>query len=123
MGFEFSNHKVEVEICGSIYVINMGDASMLDTVDRWGEKLRKTDYASLGDGRTKALTVDLRNYLLALLGKGQFDAVFKGRDFNLINGLELFAYLYSEIVKSRVDVSFVQTLNKYMPDVDWLDGE
>ena len=123
MGFEFSKHTVDVEVGGKTYTINMGDATMLDTVERWSAKLAHTDYATMSEGRINALTIDERNYLVALLGKEQFDDVFKGRPFDFIDGLELFAYLYSEIEKSRVDTSFMNTLSKYLPDVEWQNSE
>lgn len=123
MGFEFSSHTVSVEIGGKPYTINMGDADMLDKVERWSAKLSGTDYRSLSEGRLNALSADVRNYLLALLGKEQFEQVFAERAFDFIDGLELFAYLYSEIAKSRVDASFKATLGKYLPDLDWQDAE
>ena len=49
---------------------------MLDTVERWSAKLAHTDYATMSEGRINALTIDVRNYLVALLGKEQFDDVF-----------------------------------------------
>lgn len=123
MGFEFSSHAVSVEIGGKPYVINMGDANMLDKVERWSAKLGNTDYSSLSEGRLNALSADVHNYLVALLGKEHFEEVFAGRTFDFIDGLELFAYLYSEIAKSRVDASFKATLSKYLPDLDWQDAE
>ena len=121
MGFEFSKHAVEVEIEGKRYELNLGDADMLDKVERWSAKLRGVDYAKLAEdgGRMKLLANDVRGYLNALLGDEQFADVFKGRKFDFIDGLELFAYLYSEVAKSRVDEGFKATLAKYMPDVDW----
>lgn len=119
MGFEFSRHEVDVEIDGKPYVINMGDAAMLDEVERWSAKLTQTDYASMSEGRVNALTADVRSYLVALLGNRQFDEVFEKRPFDFIDGLELFAYLCSEIEKSRVNVSFAATLGEYLPDVEW----
>lgn len=123
MGFEFSSHVVNVEICGKPYAINMGDADMLDKVERWSAKLAETEYGSLSEGRLKALATDVRNYLVALLGEEQFEEVFAGRTFDFLDGLELFAYLYSEIAKSRVDASFKATLGKYLPDLDWREAE
>lgn len=123
MGFEFSSHTVDVAICGKQYTINMGDASMLDKVERWSEKLQHTDYAKMTEGRINALSADVHNYLIALLGKEQFEDVFANRPFDFIDGLELFAYLYSEIAKSRVDTSFKNTLNTYLPDIDWQNAD
>ena len=100
MGFEFSSHTVTVEIGGKPYVINMGDADMLDKVEHWSDKLAGTDYRGLSEGRLNALSADVRNYLMAL-----------------------FAFLYAEIAKSRVDASFKATLGKYLPDLDWHDAE
>lgn len=119
MGFEFSSHTVEVTICDKPYTINLGDAAMLDKIERWSNKLQNTDYTTMSEGRINALSADVHNYLIALLGKKQFEEVFAGRSFDFIDGLELFAYLYSEIAKSRVDASFKETLSKYLPDVDW----
>ena len=73
MGFEFSSHTVTVEIGGKPYVINMGDADMLDKVEHWSDKLAGTDYRGLSEGRLNALSADVRNYLMALLGKEQFE--------------------------------------------------
>ena len=120
MGFEFSSHTVTVEIGGKPYVINMGDADMLDKVEHWSDKLAGTDYPGLSEGRLNALSADVRNYLMALLGKEQFEQVFENRPFDFIDGLELFAFLYAE---SRVDASFKATLGKYLPDLDWHDAE
>ena len=119
MGFEFSSHTVTVEIGGKPYVINMGDADMLDKVEHWSDKLAGTDYRGLSEGRLNALSADVRNYLMALLGKEQFEQVFENRPFDFIDGLELFAYLYAEVTKSRVDEGFRANLAKYLPDVDW----
>lgn len=123
MGFEFSSHTVDVTICGKQYTINMGDASMLDKVERWSEKLQRTDYGQMSEGRINALSADVHNYLIALLGKEQFEDVFTNRPFDFIDGLELFAYLYSEIAKSRVDASFRDTLSTYLPDIDWQNDD
>ena len=123
VGFEFSSHTVTVEIGGKPYVINMGDADMLDKVEHWSDKLAGTDYRGLSEGRLNALSADVRNYLMALLGKEQFEQVFENRPFDFIDGLELFAFLYAEIAKSRVDASFKATLGKYLPDLDWHDAE
>lgn len=121
MGFSFSKHVIEVEIEGKAYAVNLGDADMLDKVEQWTAKLQGVDYAKLAkDGtRMKLLANDVRGYLKALLGDGQFDDVFKGRKFDFIDGLELFAYLYAEVAKSRVDEGFKANLAKYLPDVDW----
>lgn len=121
MGFSFSKHVVEVEIEGKPYQINLGDADMLDKVEKWSAKLGGIDYAKLSKdgGRMALLAQDVRGYLKALLGDEQFDAVFNGREFDFIDGLELFAYLYAEVAKSRVDEGFRATLAKYLPDVDW----
>ena len=123
MGFEFSSHTVTVEIGGKPYVINMGDADMLDKVEHWSDKLAGTDYRGVSEGRLNALSADVRNYLMALLGEEQFEQVFENRPFDFIDGLELFAYLYAEIAKSRVDASFKAKLGKYLPDLDWHDAE
>lgn len=123
MGFNFSKHTVDVEIDGEPYSINLGDADMLDKVDRWGVKLRDTDYSKMTDGRIATATADVRSYLVALLGDEQFDAVFRGRRFDFIDGLELFAYLYAEIAASRADVGFRENLAKYLPDVAWSSVE
>lgn len=123
MSFEFSSHTVEVEIGGKPYTINMGDADMLDKVERWSAKLAGTNYATMSEGRTGALAADVHNYLVALLGQGQFEEVFAQRAFDFIDGLELFAYLYAEISKSRVDASFKNTLRTYLPDLDWQNPE
>lgn len=123
MGFEFSSHTVEVTICDKQYTINMGDASMLDKVERWSDKLQHTDYATMSEGRINALAADVHNYLIALLGKEQFEDVFAHRAFDFIDGLELFAFLYSEIAKSRVDTSFKKTLRTYLPDLDWQNAD
>ena len=104
MGFEFSSHTVTVEIGGKPYVINMGDADMLDKVEHWSDKLSGTDYRGLSEGRLNALSADVRNYLMALLGKEQFEQVFENRPFDFIDGLELFAFLYAEIAKDRDEV-------------------
>ena len=61
----------------------------------------------------------MRGYLRALLGDEQFADIFKARKFDFIDGLELFAYLYAEVTKSRVDEGFRANLAKYLPDVDW----
>lgn len=119
MGFSFSKHTVDVEIEGKPYSINLGDADMLDKVERWGNKLQGADYSKMTEGRVAALTSDVRNYLMSLLGKEQFDEVFQGRKFDFIDGLELFAYLYAAIEGSRTDVDFRKNLAKYMPDVNW----
>lgn len=123
MGFEFSDHKVEVEICGVGYVIDLGDLETLEAVDRWGAKLKQTSYADLGDEKIAVLTEDLRNYLAALLGEKQFAEVFAQRAFTFVDGLELFAYLYSEVVKHRASASLAANLKKYMPEMDWQGGE
>lgn len=121
MGFTFSKHTVDVEIEGKSYEINLGDADVLDKVQKWSEKLGRVDYAQLaGDsGRMALLAQDVRGYLKALLGDEQFADIFKARKFDFIDGLELFAYLYAEVTKSRVDEGFRANLAKYLPDVDW----
>ena len=91
MGFTFSKHTVDVEIEGKAYEINLGDADVLDKVEKWSAKLGRVDYAQLaGDsGRMALLAQDVR------------------------------AYLYAEVTKSRVDEGFRANLAKYLPDVDW----
>lgn len=121
MGFSFSDHTVGVEIEGKRYELNLGDADMLDKVDQWSAKLQSVDYAKISadKGRMRLLENDVRGYLKALLGAEQFDDVFKGRKFDFIDGLELFAYLYSEVSRSRIDEQFKATLSKYIPDHDF----
>lgn len=121
MGFSFSKHVVEVEIEGNPYQINLGDADMLDKVEKWSAKLQGVDYAKLSkdSGRMTMLAQDVRGYLKALLGDDQFGQVFERRKFDFIDGLELFAYLYAEVERSRVDEGFMANLAKYMPDVEW----
>lgn len=119
MGFVFSSHSVEVEIEGRQYVIDLGDAEMLDKVEGWGRKLQAVDYNSLSENRTQLLASDVQGYLTALLGKDQFDEVFKNRRFSFIDGLELFAYLWSELARARVAEGFQDRLAKYMPEIDW----
>ena len=112
MGFEFSQHTVNVEVAGKDYVVNMGNA-----------KLSGTDYSAITDGRIEALTNDVRGYLVALLGEEQFASIFEDREFDFIDGLELFAYLYAELSKSRVNASFARTLSKYLPNIDLQDDD
>lgn len=119
MGFTFSSHSVEVEIEGEQYVIDLGDAEMLDKVEDWGRKLQAVDYNSLSENRTQLLSSDVQGYLTALLGKEQFSKAFKNRRFNFIDGLELFAYLWSEVARARVAEDFRGRLAKYMPEIDW----
>ena len=109
MGFTFSKHTVDVEIEGKSYEINLGDADVLDKVQKWSEKLGRVDYAQLAGDSGR----------MALLGDEQFADIFKARKFDFIDGLELFAYLYAEVTKSRVDEGFRANLAKYLPDVDW----
>ena len=71
------------------------------------------------DAARPLLAQDVRGYLKALLGDEQFADIFKARKFDFIDGLELFAYLYAEVTKSRVDEGFRVNLAKYLPDVDW----
>lgn len=123
MGFEFSQHTVNVEVAGKDYIVNMGNATMLDTVEKWGAKPSGTDYSAITEGRIEALTNDVRGYLVALLGEEQFASIFEGREFDFIDGLELFAYLYAELSKSRVNASFARTLSKYLPNIDLQDDE
>lgn len=123
MGFEFSNHAVEIEVAGKVYSVNMGDVDMLDEVRRWSDKLRGTDYSSMGEGANRAVADDLKGYLTALLGQRQFGEIFADREFDLIDGMELFAYVHSKMAESRVDEAFASTLDKYMPDAGWPDAE
>ena len=123
MGFEFSQHTVNVEVAGKDYVVNMGNATMLDTVEKWSAKLSGTDYSAITEGRIEALTNDVRGYLVALLGEEQFASIFEDREFDFIDGLELFAYLYAELSKSRVNASFARTLSKYLPNIDLQDDD
>lgn len=122
MGFQFSKNTVDVEIEGEVYVINLGDEEFLDKIEAWGEKLQKINYEKLAkDGtRMKILTNDIHSYLKALLGDDQFDVIVKrkGSKLNLIDSLELFAYLWSEVNQSKIGDRFGETLSKYMPDVD-----
>jgi hypothetical protein len=68
---------------------------------------------------TRLASSDRYGAVNALLGDEQFADIFKARKFDFIDGLELFAYLYAEVTKSRVDEGFRANLAKYLPDVDW----
>ena len=66
MGFTFSKHTVDVEIEGKSYEINLGDADVLDKVQKWSEKLGRVDYAQLaGDsGRMALLARRIKPFIL-----------------------------------------------------------
>lgn len=48
---------------------------------------RRHRLPGLSEGRLNALSADVRNYLMALLGKEQFEQVFENRPFDFIDGL------------------------------------
>lgn len=117
-GFKFTNPSVEVEIEDKKYEVNLGDGDLLEKVSTWGKKLQSIDYSKMTEGQGMALQTDIRNYLIVLLGKEQFDDVFKGRHFDIMNGIMLFAYLWEEINKSNTLAGLGAAMSKYIPKAD-----
>ena len=117
MGFSFQKHTVTVEIENKEYIIDLGDAEVFDSIASWGERIQNEDYADASDGQAKALSADVKGYLKILLGQEQFEDVFHNRPWNMLDGLELFAYLYSKIAEARIGDRFDEAIARYVPDI------
>lgn len=119
MGFEFSRNKsIEVEICGTPYSIDVADDDKLAKVGEFGKKLAGSDYGSMKEGAIKAASHDCRAFLDLFLGKGAVDEIYKARGgFNLLDGVELLAYLIAELQKAKVGESFDSAVSRYLPDL------
>ncbi len=108
-GFSFRKHEVAVEIEGREYRIQQGDAALSDrllAVQRMAEGI---DYEKLAsDGELyRTLSDKVREVIRALLGDEAFEEVLGGRTANVIDEMELLAYLYEEVQRqadsARVD--------------------
>lgn len=117
MGFSFQKHTVTAEIEGKEYVIDLGDAEIFDNIATWGERIQDEDYAGASEGRAQALSSDVKGYLKILLGQEQFEDVFENRPWSMLDGLELFAYLYSKIAEARIGDQFDEAIARYVPDM------
>jgi len=120
MGFEFSDHKVNLEIGEKTYEVEMGDADLLDRIQEWGGKLQSIDYEKVTEGAMRLLEHDVRGYLVAMLGEEQLNSIFSEgrRRFNLIDAMELFAYIYEQVMGSNAYAGFEKRMSKYLPDTD-----
>ncbi len=117
MGFTFQKHAVTVEIEGKEYAIDLGSAEIFDQIAAWGEKIQSASYADSPEGQAQALSSDAEGYLKILLGQEQFEDVFEGRPWNMLDGLELFAYLYSKIAEARIGDRFDEAIARYVPNM------
>ena len=117
MGFSFQKHTVSVEIEGKDYVIDLGDAEVFDNIASWGERIQNEDYADATEGQAQALSADVKGYLKILLGQEQFEDIFESRPWSMLDGLELFAYLYSKIAEAQIGDRFDEAIARYVPDM------
>lgn len=103
-GFSFRKHEVTVEIEGKTYKIEQGDSDMADRLLAVQKLADGISYDQLAkDGKLyRTLSGKVREVIRALLGDEAFDEVLGGRPANVIDELELLAYLYEE-VQSQAD--------------------
>lgn len=103
-GFSFRKHEVAVEIEGKTYKIEQGDSDMADRLLAVQQLADGISYDQLAkDGKLyRTLSGKVREVIRALLGDEAFDEVLGGRPANVIDELELLAYLYEE-VQSQAD--------------------
>lgn len=119
MGFEFQSHAVEVEVCGEKYTVNLGDSKLLDEVTSWNDELQKKDYSKLSGDQMQALESDVDRYITALLGTEQWAAIQTnvGRKLDVLDKMELFAYLFSEVNGEQLSQRLTANLKRYMPEL------
>lgn len=103
-GFSFRKHEVAVEIEGKTYKIEQGDSDMADRLLAVQKLADGISYDQLAkDGKLyRTLSGKVREVIRALLGDEAFDEVLGGRPANVIDELELLAYIYEE-VQSQAD--------------------
>lgn len=117
MGFKFSDHSVKVEIEDKEYSLKMGDAERLGKINEWAKKLVEVDYDNLNERTSAQLQNSVKQNLIGILGKEQYDDIAASRkDMDLIDMVELFAYLWYEVNNSSVLSGMNKKMAQYLPD-------
>lgn len=93
MGFEFKERDIRVAIGNNWYVINMGNAAMIDAVAKAKKALNDLDINESGDSPARTVSGLLRDYVGAVLGTEAQNAIFESREPNPLDELELVAFL------------------------------
>ena len=93
MAFSFKERDIRVAIGNNWYVINMGNAAMLDAVAKAKKALNDLDINEAGDSPARTVSGLLRDYVGAVLGTEAQNAIFESREPNPLDELELAAFL------------------------------
>lgn len=93
MAFSFKERDIRVAIGNNWYVINMGNAAMIDAVAKAKKALNDLDINEAGDNPARTVSWLLRDYVGAVLGTEAQNAIFESREPNPLDELELAAFL------------------------------
>lgn len=93
MAFTFKERDIRVAIGNNWYVINMGNAAMIDAVAKAKKALNDLDINEAGDSPARTVSGLLRDYVGAVLGTEAQNAIFESREPNPLDELELAAFL------------------------------
>lgn len=118
MGFKFANYEVKIEIEDVEYTVDIGNEKMLAKVSEYAQKLTAIDFEALSDHANAQLTNNTRQTMISMFGKEQFEQIEQsfGRQLDLINAVELFAYAWGEITKSNKIDMMSTRISQYLPD-------
>lgn len=127
MGFEFKDRTVSVEVCGKHYEVVPGDADFIQAVTSKQAELQSMDESELAKDPAAIVRVSdgLRGLIDSVLGEGEAAALFEGRKRNLLDEIELLAYLLHEInqaPESYID-SVLNELNVGQPEAKKKQGK
>lgn len=107
MSFKFTDRTFQVEIEGKKYDINLGTAETMDKLEEVRKEIDTMSSEKLAKDKQAnyKLSCSLRDFIAAILGEKARDEIFKGRNHNVIEELELIAYIYEESKKQEKESS------------------
>ena len=107
--FEFDSQKLELEICGSKYTVNVDNntSKLCSNIQKEAkelfEKVSKDEASVTEDEICKFFLVNIDK----LLGKGSTTAIFMGRKKNFVDASQLFNFIIRELnmaIRKNIDV-------------------